>query len=411
MEAHDTAGLEADFTALAGAGCFHFYRSGTGMAGETWADRLISPADVDTVAKMTDRGYDTFGLRSMHCIFMDGAAFAGMESQATRERVVDAFAAMLVGREHKFLCIEIVNELDNGDKIPWADAKALAMRLQARTAVPVIISRVVFGRYAEMYANTGLKLATAHLERQDSGDGGAWEHLSKPNEYPPDGESADPTAFISGEPKGPGSSGQSEYNVLRLVMGYVCTILEGMCGHVFHTGPGLRSGGFWDQPSHRMLDGRAIPARLADLPEWAPVVAGFKTAQQYMPADLANWQRWRGHWPESPLNFIWFRNEYAPGQFDNGPFDSDENGGDSCLFKAYVTARGNQVLAVALRVRKPIKVTHRTHTCQFEVLDPVTGAVLQRETHPAGEWMTITPREDNGWNPDGDGLVIRGTLL
>lgn len=398
-EKNDPARLDREFQTIAAAGCYHFYRSGTGFAGETWADRMADPRDLATVAAMAERGA-TYGLRAMHCLFMDGAASPGMETQAARIAVVDACAEMLRGREHLFLAIEICNELDNGDKIPMGDARELAIRLRAKTPVPVILSRVVFDRYAEMYAGTGLALATAHLEREDSADGGAWEHLSKANEFPPDGPPADPTAWMSGEPKGPGSSGKSEYNVLRLVMGYVCTLVEGMAGHVFHTGPGLRLGGFWDRPDHRTLDGRVIPEHLADLPEWSPVSAGFKAAQGYLPADLPNWQRWRGHWGDNPINFIPYRHGG-----DNGPFD------DGTLFKAYTVARGNQVLAVALRVTRPIQIAHRTHPCVFEVLDPVTGSVLTRETHGPGEWMTIEPRPADGWNPDGDGLVIRGTLL
>lgn len=384
---HDPARLDHELATIANEGCYHGYRSLTGVNGISWTDRMADPSDVDTILAMAKKGYEQYGLRAMHCLFADGPS-PGAETPAQRMAVIDRLGLKLAGHEAHFLALEIVNERDNGNKLSVEETRALAARLKLYTSIPIILSRPGSGfDYTALNTGTGQRLTTMHLERDNSDDGGRWEHLSKAIEFP--WGAGDPTACLSGESKGVGSSGSSENNILRLTMAYFLTSLEGMAGHVFHTGAGRGMGRAWDTG----------PKYLADQPEWAPVSAGYRAMQAYLPPDLANWPRWRGHWGDNPIDLIPYRNGS-----DNGPFD------DGTLFKAFTAQRGHTLWTGILRAMKPFKIRHRTARCLFEVLNPMTGEVREAVAAAAGAWVELHPHPATGWEPDGDGLVIRGTL-
>lgn len=106
---HDRTRLESNLLALSGT--FDYIRV-LGVVGPSsgWEDRTVDARDptyATTIAGLTDLAYDAFGLRVQWTIF---GGTDSTPSSSERERLIDRFAAMAIGREHKIFAFEIVNE-------------------------------------------------------------------------------------------------------------------------------------------------------------------------------------------------------------------------------------------------------------------------------------------------------------
>lgn len=398
---HDRPRAERALATIAAAGVFDFVRTFTGVAGESWADRMLPLADVDAVMACADLAYGTYGVRLAHTIAADGKFDADFDTPAKRERVIDLYADAVQGHEEAFQSFEIVNENYDDGKVDINELRRLGQRLQARTRVPVILSAP--GKpedYLDMYSGVGLTLANMHGERKtNSPDGGRWEPLWKPYEFPwqvdGDARRGDATACAWLEPIGPGSSVDVEFNVERLVLHYVTTHLLGCTAHVLHCAAGIRLGGAWDRH-------RGIPAHLDETPGWAEIIAGLRAAKRYVPPDIGFWAMAAGHRDECPINFRLYRHGLPDGRLDNGPFD------DGTLFKAAVASNGHAFMGIILRLQKPLTIAPK-RACVLDVLDPLTGTPRSSHTLAADELLVLEPRTPSGWNWDGDGVVLTGT--
>ena len=105
----DRPRLERNFGVLRTAGVDYVRVLGS-VGGTSWEDRQTDPrwSDYDAIiAGMTDLAYDRYGLRVQWTLF-GGAPYT--PAGPAREALVDRFAALARGREHKLFAFEIANE-------------------------------------------------------------------------------------------------------------------------------------------------------------------------------------------------------------------------------------------------------------------------------------------------------------
>lgn len=380
-EKNDVPRLDHEFTTLERAGS-HGYRALNGLDGPSWADRKIDVRDVETMAKMVDRGFDRYGLRAWIVPFADGGV-PGASTPNDRERITDEYADMLASREEKVIVFEFVNEISKGIKLPFDEVLSLCRRLRSRVGNIVIPSAPGSETHAQdLYGNHEAPAANIHLDRSISGDGGrfepVWEMFESPHWVPGD-------SFMSGEPIGPWSSVNEEFDPLRLVATYAGGAIEGGALYCFHSGPGIRGGGAWNPH---------IPAFLDQTPDWPTINAGFRAMERVLPGDVASWDRHNGHWASNPLDFVL-------GQPHNGPFE------DGRLFRACTVVRGDRFWTDVLRIRGTFEVGARD-AMLVEVMDFLTGNVLATHDLSHGERFSLSPRPASGWNWDGDAVLLRG---
>src|SRR5687767_9366672 len=98
--------LERNLEVLRAAGVDYVRVLGS-VGGASWEDRTADPRwpDYDAIiAGMTDLAFDRYGLRVQWTIF-GGAPFT--PAGAGREGLVDRFASLATGREHKIFAFEI----------------------------------------------------------------------------------------------------------------------------------------------------------------------------------------------------------------------------------------------------------------------------------------------------------------
>src|SRR5688500_4738913 len=165
----DRARLERNLGVLRDAGVDYIRVLGS-VGGTSWADREADPRwnDYDAViAGLTDLAYDLYGLRIQWTLF-GGAPFT--PPGAAREALVDRFAKLARGREHKILAFEISNEArSNGFGGPdgLTELRRLGKGLNEQTTVLVALSDPPSGAACAMYAGAGADVATMHYERGD----------------------------------------------------------------------------------------------------------------------------------------------------------------------------------------------------------------------------------------------------
>ena len=360
---HDRAWLEDQLRFLADHG-FSAIRA-LGVVGDPagpdyWDGREIDwrwPDYDEVIAGLTDLAYDRYGLRVQWTLF--GGADHNTPDPRDRERLVDRFAAMARGREEKILAFEIANEhYANGFEGPEgiAELGRLARRLAAATPVLVAASQHT-EELCPVYEGGGIDLAIFHFDRGGEG----WEPIRQPWRLAT-GRIAStrscpglPRVGSNNEPIGPGSSVQSESDPLRLVMSAVMTYVAGLPIYVFHSGPGVR-----DDPAYP--DGLR-PSRLQDLPGAGPIFGGFCALGDYLPTDLAAWER-----------------VTSPGALPIVPAGSSA--------ELYAARRGNEFLAALLAPAGRATFTARAPV-EVVVIDPLTGRALRTEELVAGMPLVI----------------------
>lgn len=390
---HDRDRLRRNLDVLVAAGFADFVRDFSGAVGVSWADRYAAPNDLEAFVGCSDLLWSQYGLRMAPVIAADGDADPTFRTQAAREVVIDQWAACLRGREAQTLLVEPVNEWENGPKIGLQDLRDLTQRLQQQTSVPVVPSAAgsPAGEQA-LYEGLGARLANRHGERDRSADGGLWEPVWKP--YERFWARTDATALAWLEPIGPGASGRSDSNPLRLVLAAWMTHLAGCTAYVYHTGPGIRLGGAWDRL-------RGIPETLDGTDGWVETTAGLRQLRALMPPDIGRWTRFAGHRDECAIDFRRYRRPLPDGRRDNGPFD------DGTIFKALVATSGSRLVGAVLGLARPIDIA-TTRAGTLALVDPLTGRPFAERRLGAGEWWTITPRPATGPAPDRDGFLLFG---
>jgi hypothetical protein len=346
----DRARLERNLTALSAAGTDYVRVLGS-VGGASWADRQTDPRwdDYDAIiAGMTDLAYDHYGIRVQWTLF-GGAPFTA--SEASRTSLVDRFARIARGREHKIFAFEIANEAwHNGfrgdDGI--AELRRLGKRLNDQTTVLVALSSPSGQIACKMYAGAGADAMTIHYQR-DFGDEGPLLPLRRPWSFPAahDGDCRGglPDVAFNNEPIGPESSVEQDDSPSRIAAGYVMTFLAGNASYVLHTGPGIRGGGAADRsldpPRHAHFD---------ELPSFDAIAASLATAKDRLPEGLANWTRHEPNSATAPLR----------------GFDG-----------LYAASSGSRFVGLAIGVGKRTSVRARA-ALSLEIRSLATGKVVKR---------------------------------
>jgi hypothetical protein len=308
--------------------------------------------------------------------------------------IANKYCEALLGKQHKLILIEPVNERSNGEKVSVQLARELTRIFIDRLGVLACPSAPgTIADAAALYGGLNTPIANVHIDRDTGGDGGRFEPVWKMfecREWIPQVRT-----HASGEPIGPGASVNQEYDPLRLVLTYANTGITGGALYCFHPYAGIRGGGAWDQSS---ISGqpRSGPEHLDETPEWDAITAGMSAVEAALPSDIASWDRHNGHWGSNPLDFVL-------GQPHNGPFE------DGRLHRCCAMVRGDKFYESVLRLKGEIEVGARADM-RVDVLDGRTMAVLDTHEKKRGERFTLKSRPPSGWNWDGDGLVLRGVF-
>ena len=362
----DRARLERNLKVLSEAGVDYVRVLGS-VGGASWYDRETDPrwSDYDAIiAGMTDLAHDQYGLRVQWTLF-GGAPFT--PSGASRESLVDRFASMARGREHKIFAFEIANEAwHNGFRGPegLAELRRLARRLNDKTAVLVALSAPAKGAACATYAQSGANAMTLHYERGFGADGPIGPMLrpwSFPTAYDRRCRGQLPQVVFNNEPIGPESSVRQDDSPSRIAAGYVMTFLAGNAAYVLHAGPGIRGGGAADVSSNLRRH-----AHFDELPSFTPIAAALGAAKSYLPPGLASWTR---HEPNSAT---------APVR----GFD-----------RLYAATSGPRFIVLAAGLTKPITV--RAHVGgAIDIREPATGKVVKSLKVSVGDAIELGGYEE-----------------
>ena len=362
----DRARLERNLEVLSAAGVDYVRVLGS-VGGASWEDRQTDPRwpDYDAIiAGMTDLAYDRYGLR-MQWTLLGGAPFT--PSGPLREALVDRFASMAQGREHKIFAFEIANEAwQNGFAGPegLAELRRLGQRLNEKTTVLVALSSPATGAACATYAGSGADAMTLHYER-GFGREGPLQPLRRPWSFPDAYDRACkgqlPSIVLNNEPIGPESSVRQDDSPSRIAAGYVMTFLAGNAGYVLHSGPGIRGGGAADVSSTLRRH-----AHFDELPSFAPIAAALGAAKQYLPQGLANWKR---HAPNAGT---------APIQGFDG---------------LYAASGGSDFVVLAIGMQKPVIVSAHINAT-IEIRELVTGKVVKSMRVSSGDDIELRGYEE-----------------
>ena len=361
----DRPRLERNLHTLSAAGIDYVRVLGS-VGGASWEDRETDPRwpDYDhIIAGMTDLAYDRYGMRVQWTLF-GGAPFTA--SEMSRTALVDRFAALARGREHKILAFEIANEAwQNGfpDARGLSELRNLGTRLNDKTGVLVALSSPQRDAACATYAGAGVDAMTLHYDR-GFGNQGPIAPLLRPWSFPSAYDRACPGALpqvvFNNEPIGPESSVRQDDSPSRIAAAYVLTFLAGNASYVLHAGPGIRGGGAADSsPKLRRH------AHFDELPSFNPIANALATAKQYLPPGLANWTR---HAPDAAT---------APMHGFN---------------RLYSASNGSGFVALAVGITQPIVLQAR-RGASIDVRDTSTGRLVKRLSVSSGESVTLSGGE------------------
>ena len=361
----DRPRLERNLGVLSAAGIDYVRVLGS-VGGASWEDRQTDPRwpDYDSIiAQMTDLAYDRYGIRVQWTLF-GGAPFTPAGS--SRKILVDRFAALARGREHKVFAFEIANEAwQNGfsGSEGLSELRMLGERLSAKTTVLVALSSPAKGATCETYAAAGVDAMTLHYER-GFGSEGPSEPLRRPWSFP---DASDhtcrgqlPALVFNNEPIGPESSVQQDDSASRIAAAYVMTFLAGNAAYVLHAGPGIRGGGAADaSPTLRRH------AHFDELPSFKPIAEALAAAKQYLPPGLANWTRYASDSPNAPIRM------------------------QNSMYAAF---SGSNFIALVVGAKQPM-VVHALKDVSIDVRRTSTGQLVKRLNISSGEHATLSGDE------------------
>ncbi len=378
---NDRPRLERNLAFLASRG-FDYVRA-LGVVGDParadyWDGREIDWrwADyADVIAGVTDLAWDRYGLRVEWTLIGDGQV--SIPAEADRYRLVDTFLAMSRGREHKVMHFEIANESwQNGfsGAAGLTQLRALAAYMNARTDVLVAASAPPgdgCDELASVNAGGVDDVATVHFDRDISQIDGAWRPVRRPWGL---GECTNLPVASNNEPIGPGSSVNTENDPARLVAGAVATWVSGVPMYVFHSNAGVRGE--------------------VDVSEM-PGAGSFVHLRALVPGDLAAWTRRNSGSPEAPFQIFALD---ARGEAVVDAAWPDLPGATGGVVRAYGAVRGGELFVFPMGVRGRAVMAPR-RPVEFDVIDPLTGAVVRHASLGAGERFELT---------DGAAFALRG---
>lgn len=350
---------------------------GDTKAPDSWDGRESDWRDPDyarTIAGLTDLAYDTYGLRVEWTLIGDGQK--NIPDRADRSRLVDTFLAMSRGREHKIIHFEVANEAwQNGfaGEEREEQLRELTKYMNDRTDVLVAASAGAdAGQAKRIYAGGVADIATVHFDRDVSKADGHWRPVRQPWEHQFSGL----PVGSNNEPIGPGSSVAAENDPIKLVAAAVVTHVSGLPMYVYHSKAGVRG--------HE---------EIADMPG----VGSFVHLKKVVPGDLASWTPKNAHWPDSPFR-VYARDE--AGELVPDRMWPDLKGGTGAV-RVYGAVKGGEFFVVAVGVKGGLTMEPR-RKAELEIVDPMTGEVLDRRTLEAAEQLELDGPEV---------IVLRGRFL
>jgi hypothetical protein len=362
----DRPRLERNLESLSAAGIDYVRVLGS-VGGASWQDRQADPRwpDYDAIiAGMTDLAYDKYGVRVQWTLFGGGPS---TPSGPAREALVDRFAAMARGREHKIFAFEIANEAyQNGFAGPegLTELRTLGKRLSDNTTVLVALSSPRSGAACATYAGAGVDVMTLHYQRGFGSEGPLRPLVlpwSFPGSYDRECRGQLPPVVFNNEPIGPESSVRQDDSPTRIAAGYVMTFLAGNASYVFHAGPGIRGGGAADVNSDLRRH-----AHFDELPSFTAIGGALAAAKGYLPAGLANWSR------VSPKSAT-------------APLQGYE--------RLYTATSGKRFVALAVGMEQP--VTLRAHAnASIEIREVTRGKIVKRLKVTKGERIELSGYEE-----------------
>lgn len=374
-ELHDTARLDQNLKTASAAGA-DYVRVLAQVGPASWSDRTVQPSDAgwqDAIRSLTDRAFDTYGLRVQWTIFGSADAI----SDAVEDQTVDGLLNAIDGRHAKVWAIEIGNESFQNQPSPTR-AKALAAKVRARFAGLLATSAPdgdSCAAQAPWYQNSTASLVTIHTARVQTG--GPWRPIRQPWRESTFSCTGVPKAYTNNEPIGPRSSVAADDNPLRLVMQAVVSWTGGMGAYVFHTDAGIRGGGAEDRARGRV-------ANFWEVTNWAETTRGLQAARAALPADLPNWTR----------------GSSQPPMFSVAHFELP-GGPKATIDRLYCAWRGGEFVCAGFNIVAPTKLTAK-RALSVKVIHPLTGAVLQDATLPNGGSVTL--------GTDPAGVILRGVF-
>jgi hypothetical protein len=167
--------------------------------------------------------------------------------------------------------------------------------------------------------------------------------------------------IANNEPIGPGSSGASEDDPLRLVSGALVSLLSRVPLHVFHSSAGVRG-----------------DTDFASLPNVRGTLDGFKALHRLLPRDLARGTPLRADEEGAPLEL-------------RSPVSRDLRASHGVV-SFQVTQHRQEFYAAAVGVRGALSLRAR-RPLELEACDVLTGDVVRRASLAPGETLDLTGRE------------------
>lgn len=257
-----------------------------GWGGNLRIDPATFPDHLGAIARDLDLCWG-LGLRS-------GVTLSGKGTGYDLRRLArDVGDVIGTGRAAAVLLVEMQNEYSNGGD-PLELLEAMAQDIDPRVPNMLALSTPANAEEADRIKAESLRLRLAvmirHTERGD-GDHG-WRNVRQSWDFHVDG----PLVGADWEGPGPGSSGSTLTDPLRLAMKRALSIMCGAPIFVLHTGTGVYGDG---QPSST---GAPRPPNFWQIDNIDAIVEAVRGVVEILPAGLPTWQTANTQWvPPNPV--------------------------------------------------------------------------------------------------------------
>lgn len=358
---------------------FDYFRA---LGTVAWEGREIDPNWTDyegTIRGVTNLAYDKYGLRVQWTIFGDAQKIA--PSKELRQKVVETFLKIANEMPHKIIMIEVANEYykngfdgDEGIK----QLREFSKFLRDRTDILIAASAPrggVDGERASIYSGETADVLTFHTERAVFNPDNHWRPVRQPWGEPNFGG----VIGSNNEPIGPGSSVNCDQEPLRLIAQAIVTAISKVPFYVFHSRAGVGN--------NADVCGLNGDMDLSQMPG----ITNMKVIKTYLPSDLTNWTKHNHYWPGNPFKY------YGDGKQDHMTTDGAKNG----AMRAHAATRGNDFIVAPTGIKGTL-VMESKRAMEFDMIDMVTGQIIERKTMNADTKFEIKDRE---------ALLIKGRHL
>jgi hypothetical protein len=386
---YDRARLTNDLVLLAAKG-FNYVRV---LSMVNWDGLEIAPVSfVNSVGKSVTGWPDyaqqlrdlldiiaAHGLRAELTIFADAQYI--MPAKLTRQAHLDTILAAITGRQHKVAHLEVANEAwQNGfpGSTGVSDLREFTQYLADRTSIPVAITSnddTSEAGIASLYRGSASALATVHFSRDLGTVEGGW--LPVRDCYRAANLPGVPPV-TSNEPIGAGSSVATENDPLKLCAAAVFAWVANLPAYVYHSKAGVQGWTSCCPPSGPEISFQDTAG-----------IEAYRFLRTLLPADLSSWVRNDGLETSAP--FTVFCNGQANTYWPT--VASPTSGCDRNIG----SAKGREFVCFPMGILNGGVTLQARRAMKFQVLNPLTGAVVSNVTMNVSNAMTL---------PQGPGAYI-----